>query len=161
MPVWGDRWFPVADGYQNSPVCFGGGWEGGAVSILQGAGKKRQHGSEPVTPRRKFASLSVTLAPSERHGFPGVATRLLSVAPDKAPHRKVSPKLSISLTNNSANFSLPSGFTHRACIPECPRRFQNFLRVPECLYTPTNQASILLQGAHRLRLSHLQVLPPA
>lgn len=101
------------------------------------------------------------LGPSERHGFPGVATRLLSVAPDKAPHRKVSPKLSISLTNNSANFSLPSGFTHRACIPECPRRFQNFLRVPECLYTPTNQASILLQGAHRLRLSHLQVLPPA
>lgn len=49
------------------------------------------------------------------------------------------------------NFSLPSGFTHRECIPEYTRMFQSFLRILEYLCPPPRQASSVLQGACRLQ----------
>lgn len=139
--------FGMGATFKGRPRC-GGGQEEGTVSILQGAGEKSQHGLEPATPRRKF---SLPSGPSEKHGFPDMATGCCLWHPREPPHRQASPKLNVSLTNNSVNFSLPSGFTHRECILECPRRFQNFLRMLECLYPPTRQPGILLQGARRLQ----------
>lgn len=47
------------------------------------------------------------------------------------------------------NFSLPSGFTHRECLPEYTRLFQSFLRILE--YLCPGQPSSVLQGACRLQ----------